>query len=120
MTQTPNPFLAGLMGRCPACGKGSLFSGYLKLAARCCHCEMDFSRADIGDGAAVFVIFLVGAIIVPLVLAVELAATPPVWLHLLIWLPLTTALILALLRPFKATLFALQFKHDAHEARLEE
>ena len=120
MSQTPNPFLAGLLGRCPACGRGSLFSGYLQLADRCASCDQDFAKADVGDGAAVFVIFLVGAIIVPLVLAVELAATPPIWLHMVLWLPLTTALILALLRPFKATLYALQFKNNAQEARLDE
>jgi uncharacterized protein (DUF983 family) len=120
MTETMNPFLAGLMGKCPACGKGSLFSGYLKFADRCSACGEDFSQADAGDGPAVFVIFVAGAIIVPLVLAIELALTPPLWVHLVVWLPLTTALILALLRPFKATLFALQHHNDAHEARLDE
>jgi uncharacterized protein (DUF983 family) len=97
-----------------------LFAGYLKLADRCAHCDQDFAKADVGDGAAVFVMFLVGAIVIPLVLAVELAAMPPLWVHALVWLPLASALTLGLLRPFKATLFALQFKNNASEARLDD
>jgi uncharacterized protein (DUF983 family) len=90
MTEATNPFLAGLMGKCPACGKGSLFSGYLKFADRCSACGEDFAKADAGDGPAVFVIFVAGAIIIPLVLAIELALTPPLWVHMVVWLPLTT------------------------------
>jgi uncharacterized protein (DUF983 family) len=120
MRQDTNPFLAGLLARCPACGKGSLFSGYLKFADHCEACGEDFSKADAGDGPAVFVILVAGAILVPLVLVVELSLTPPLWLHAVLWPPLSTALILALLRPFKATLFALQHHNDAQEARLDE
>lgn len=120
MSENTNPFLAGLLARCPACGKGSLFSGYLKFADQCGACGEDFSKADAGDGPAVFVILAAGAIIVPLVLVVELSLTPPLWGHALLWAPLSTALILALLRPFKATLFALQHHNDAQEARLDE
>ena len=97
-----------------------MFSGYLKLADKCPVCAEDFSHADAGDGPAVFVIFIAGFIIVPLVLAVELSLSPPYWVHLVLWLPLTVALILALLRPFKATLFILQHVHKAREARLED
>ncbi len=97
-----------------------MFSGYLKLADTCGACGQDFSSADVGDGAAVFVMFVVGGIVIPLVLAVELAATPPMWVHAVLWLPLATALTLGLLRPFKATLFALQFKNNAEEARLDD
>ena len=113
-----NPFLAGLTARCPACGKGALFSGYLKFADRCSVCGEDFTQADAGDGPAVFVILVAGAIIVPLVLVVELSLTPPLWAHALIWSPLTLVITLGLLRPFKATLFALQHKHGAEQARL--
>ena len=119
MTQTPNPFLAGLLARCPACGKGSLFSGYLKFADHCEVCGQDFSKADAGDGPAVFVMLAAGAILVPMVLVVELSLTPPLWVHALLWLPVTAALTLGLLRPFKATLFALQHVNEAEEARLD-
>jgi uncharacterized protein (DUF983 family) len=118
MSET-SPFLAGLLGRCPRCGKGALFRSYLKVADACDVCDLDFSDEDSGDGPAVFVMSIVGFIVVPAALALELAASPPVWLHMLIWLPLATLLTLLILPPFKATLFALQWKHNAHEAQLD-
>ena len=120
MTDNINPFLAGLKARCPACGKGALFSGYLKFAERCEVCGEDFTKADAGDGPAVFVMLAAGAIIVPLVLGVELSLRPPLWVHAVLWLPVTAVATLGLLRPFKATLFALQHANDAEQARLEE
>jgi uncharacterized protein (DUF983 family) len=108
------------MGRCPGCGEGDLFAGYLKAARVCGSCGADFSRADSGDGPAVFVMFVVGFIVVPLALVLEVAARPPVWLHLLLWIPLAIVLTLALLRPFKGVLIALQLHHKAEEARLED
>ncbi len=97
-----------------------MFSGFLKVADRCDACGLDYSAEDAGDGPAVFIMFLVGLIVVPLALVLELAAAPPIWLHLILWLPLSLALCLAFLRPFKATLFALQHRHKAQEARLDE
>ena len=118
--QQVNPFLAGLKCRCPRCGRGALFDGFLKPAARCANCGLDYSAEDAGDGPAVFVMFLVGAIVVPLGLALELLVAPPLWAHFLLWAPLTVALSMAFLRPFKGVLIALQFHHKAAEARLEE
>lgn len=118
MTET-SPLFAGLLGRCPRCGKGALFRSYLKVADGCDVCGLDFSNEDSGDGPAVFVMSIVGFIVVPAALALELAASPPVWLHMLLWLPLSTILTLLILPPFKATLFALQWKHNAHEAQLD-
>lgn len=115
-----DPVSAGLRGRCPACGEGDLFIGFLKVAPRCESCGADLSKADSGDGPAVFVMFVVGFIVVPLALVLELAARPPVWLHLLLWLPLSIVLTLLLLRPFKGVLITLQFHHKAEEARLED
>ncbi|MEO1039348.1 MAG: DUF983 domain-containing protein [Pseudomonadota bacterium] len=118
--KTPNPFLAGLRARCPKCGEGVLFSGYLKIADQCPVCGLDFSGEDAGDGPAVFIIFIAGAILVPLALIVELAFTPPLLVHAVLWTPLTMLICLALLRPFKATLFALQYQNAAREARLDD
>ena len=84
MTET-SPFLAGLLGRCPRCGKGALFRKYLKVADACGVCGLDFSSEDSGDGPAVFVMSIVGFIVVPAALALELAVSPPVWLHMLLW-----------------------------------
>jgi uncharacterized protein (DUF983 family) len=114
-----DPIAAGLLGRCPECGEGELFAGYLKAAQSCGSCSADFSRADSGDGPAVFVMFVVGFIVVPLALVLEVAARPPVWLHLVLWIPLAIVLTLALLRPFKGVLITLQLHHKAEEARLE-
>jgi uncharacterized protein (DUF983 family) len=92
----------------------------LTCAAHCKVCGTDLSGQASGDGPAVFVIFIVGAIVVGLALLVEIRHSPPVWLHLVLWLPLPLSMILLLgpMRPFKATLTALQFKHrpqDLHE-----
>lgn len=116
----PSPFLAGLRGRCPRCGEGRLFSGYLKIAETCETCGLDFRGEDAGDGPAVFIMFAVGFVVVPLALMVEVAFKPPIWLHMLLWIPVSLGLILALLPPFKATLYALQYRHAAHEGRLDE
>ncbi len=115
----PNPLAAGLRARCPRCGQGRLFRGFLTLADRCEVCDLDFAGADSGDGPAVFVMFLVGALTVPAALFLELVVTPPLWLHMVIWIPVAVGLSLAFLRPFKATLIALQFRHDASEARFD-
>jgi len=123
MTQPDAPSLAstlaaGLAGRCPACGRGKLFSGYLTLAPRCNVCGLDYSFAEAGDGPAVFVILITGFIVVGAALFVEMAYAPPYWLHALIWGPLAILLPLLLLRSFKGVLIALQYKHKAEEGRL--
>ena len=109
---------AGLAGRCPACGRGKLFSGYLALAPRCDVCGLDYGFAEAGDGPAVFVILITGFIVVGAALFVEMAYAPPYWLHALIWGPLAILLPLLLLRSFKGVLIALQYKHKAEEGRL--
>ena len=113
----PNPVLAGLFCRCPRCGAGKLFSGYLKLASNCDRCGLDLKFADSGDGPAVFVIFLVAPVVV--VLALVTGALVPIapWMHLVLWIPTTLLLSLALLPPFKGVLVNLQYRHDAHEGR---
>lgn len=112
-------WLSGLRCRCPRCGKGPLFSAYLKIAPACTVCGLDYGFADAGDGPAVFVVLVAGAIIAAGAAIVELTFHPPYWMHLVIWLPVTVGLCLALLPPFKATLFALQYRHDAGEGRLQ-
>ena len=123
MTKPDAPSLAstlaaGLAGRCPACGRGKLFSGYLALVPRCNGCGLDYSFAEAGDGPAVFVILITGFIVVGAALFVEMAYAPPYWLHALIWGPLAILLPLLLLRSFKGVLIALQYKHKAEEGRL--
>jgi uncharacterized protein (DUF983 family) len=115
----PGVLTSALLGRCPRCGRGSLFDGYLKQAARCGACGLDYSPFQAGDGPAVFVILIVGAVVAGSALIVEVTWQPPYWLHALLWGPAIILLSLGLLRPFKAALIVLQYKHRAEEGRLE-
>jgi uncharacterized protein (DUF983 family) len=110
--------LRGLCCRCPRCGKGRLFAGFLTLAPRCEACGLDNSFADSGDGPAVFVVFIAGFIVVFAALLVEIVFAPPLWVHALIWLPLILITTLAPLRPMKGLMIALQYHHKAEEGRL--
>ena len=115
-----NPIVTGLTCRCPACGEGALFEGYLRVGARCEACGQDLRAADSGDGPAVFIIIIVGMIACFAALITEFNFHPPVWVHLVLWLPLSAILTLVLLRPFKGVLIALQFHHKASEARNDD
>lgn len=109
---------AGIAGRCPACHRGRLFSGYLSLAPNCNICGLDYGFADAGDGPAVFVILVTGFVVTGLALATEILYAPPYWLHAALWGPLAILLPLILLRSFKGVLIALQFRHKAEEGKL--
>lgn len=111
-----SPFASGLACRCPRCGRGPLFDGFLQVAERCAACGCDLWKADSGDGPAVFIIFIMGALVVPLALLVESAFAPPYWVHVAVWPPVILGGTLALLRPMKATLIALQFHHRASDS----
>jgi uncharacterized protein (DUF983 family) len=113
------PIGRGLRGRCPRCGEGKLFQGFLGLRPRCEQCGLDFSFADAGDGPAVFVILIGGAIVVFAALMTEVVYQPPYWVHAALWLPLILIVTLAPLRPIKGLLIALQYHHKAAEGRLE-
>ena len=93
-----------------------MFSGFLTVASQCEACGFDLRKADSGDGPAVFIILIVGTIVGFSALITEVAFHPPVWLHLIVWLPLTAILCLALMRPFKGVMIALQFHNKASEA----
>ncbi|MEZ5932999.1 MAG: DUF983 domain-containing protein [Alphaproteobacteria bacterium] len=107
----PSPWATGLRCACPACGAAPLFQGFLQVRKNCPACGADLSGQDSGDGPVPFVIFLVGAIVVGLALVTEVRYEPPVWLHLVLWLPLTVLLVLVLMRPAKALMIAFQYKH---------
>ncbi len=120
MSKAVSPFLAGIRCRCPQCGEGELFQGYLRFRDHCRVCNADFKAADSGDGPAVFVILIVGAIVAPLLIILQYGFDLPGWLALTLTVAAAIALCLWLLRPFKATLFALQWKHKAREATHED
>ncbi len=122
MTEPPgaNPFLSGFLGRCPACGRGGLFEGFLKLAPVCRVCAQPLGEADSGDGPAVFVIMIVGFLVVFAALYTEVAFRPPIWVHLAVWLPLAAVLCLGLLRPAKGLMVAAQIRNHAAQYRRDE
>lgn len=114
-----SPLVTGLGGACPRCGRGRLFKGFLAIRPKCEACGLDFTFIDSGDGPAFFVMSAVGLVIVALAMWVEFAFEPPIWVHMAIWVPLTIVLSLALVRPAKGLLIALQFTNKAAEGRLE-
>ena len=114
---TAHPLAAGLLGRCPNCGEGHLFEGFLQVSPRCEACGFDLAKADSGDGPAVFVIMVAGFLMAFGALFPEVAFSPPVWVHLVVWLPATLVICLVLLRPFKGAMLAAQFMNKASEAR---
>ncbi len=113
-----NPITTGLHCRCPRCGEGRLFQGFLTLAPRCSACGLDYAFIDSGDGPAQFVILIVGFVIAGAALLVEIRFSPPIWVHIVLWGPLVLILCLGMLRPLKGVLVAMQYHHRAEEGRL--
>jgi uncharacterized protein (DUF983 family) len=116
----PAPAQAAAKGLCPRCGNRTLFAGLATFAPKCRACGLDFSTFNVGDGPAAFLIFIVGGIVVALAILLELRASPPWWLHVLLWLPLAAILTVGLLRLAKALLLALEYRHRAREGRIAE
>ncbi|GGE14350.1 membrane protein [Aureimonas endophytica] len=114
-----DPGKAAARGRCPRCGEGRLFHGFLKLRPACDNCGLDYGFADSGDGPAAFVILFVSVIVVGLALWLEVTVSPPFWVHLILWLPLTVLLALPAMRIMKGALIGLQYRNRASEGRLE-
>jgi uncharacterized protein (DUF983 family) len=109
-----NAVTRGLKQRCPSCGTGRLFSGFLKTVHSCdtCNEEIHHHRAD--DAPPYFTITIVGHIIIPALLAVEVFYRPEIWIHMAIWLPLTLILSLGMLQPIKGALVGLQWALYMH------
>jgi uncharacterized protein (DUF983 family) len=112
------PIQAGLMACCPRCGAHTLFSGWTKFAARCRACGLDFDQFNVGDGPAAFLTLIIGAIIAGSAIAVELIFSPPFWVHVLLWPPITLGLILGALRAGKGVLLALEYRNAAREGKI--
>jgi len=105
-----DPIRAGLLCRCPRCGRGALFEGFLRVPARCAECGLDLKAIETGDGPATFIMQIAGFLVGFSALATEIALHPPIWLHLLIWPPLVAALSLGLMRPGKGLMIALHYR----------
>ena len=104
---------AALFGFCPQCGARTLFSGWTRFAERCRACGLDLTRFNVGDGPAAFLTLIVGAAVVILALWLQLAAAPPWWLHVLLWVPLTLVGVILGLRVAKAALLQSEYRNKA-------
>ena len=112
------PVQTGIRGRCPRCGEGSIFNGFLALKPGCDHCGLDYSFADPADGPAFFVICFGCVPAVAFAIWLEVAYTAPYWVHLVTTLPLILLTCIPLLRPLKGWLVASQYFYKAEEGRL--
>jgi uncharacterized protein (DUF983 family) len=110
--RAPVPLTRAALGcRCPRCGEGRVFAGVLTIQPTCPVCGLDISAHDAGDGPQVFVILILGLVVVGLAALVELRFSPPIWVHLVLWTPLILVGAVELLRPLKAGLIALEYRH---------
>ncbi|MEO6360535.1 MAG: DUF983 domain-containing protein [Sphingomicrobium sp.] len=113
----PSPLAAALSGTCPKCGEGPLFIRGIAFADRCRNCDLDFGQFNVGDGAAAFLILIIGALLTIGAITVELAFEPAYWVHL-IWIPIGGGLTILGLRLAKAFLLAQEYRHRAREGRI--
>jgi uncharacterized protein (DUF983 family) len=113
------PVSAVLRGRCPRCGGGKLFKGFLGLQPSCSACGLVYDFGESDDGPAVFVVLVGGAIVIGGALWTEVTYAPPMWIEMAVFVPATLIVCLGLLRPFKAILIGLQYATKAGEGRLK-
>ena len=104
----------GFRGRCPRCGEGKLFRAFLKVDNKCPVCGLDFTPHRADDLPANLVIIIVGHVMVPLALWIEINYSPPVVLQLAIYLPATLLASLLLLQPVKGAVVGLQWALRMH------
>jgi uncharacterized protein (DUF983 family) len=114
---SPSTISAGLRCRCPSCGEGHLFDGFLRLAPACEACGLDFGFAEPADGPAFFVMSGVGIVVTALWAVWAVVADPPIWAQFLVVVPALVGGCLATLRPTKAWLVAEQHVRKAEEGR---
>ncbi len=112
----PGIVRAALFGLCPRCGARTLFDGVASFAPRCRVCALDIAGFNVGDGPAAFLTLIIGALVTGLALWLELAAHPPFWVHIALWVPFTAGAVVWGLRVGKAALLAAEYRRGAHEA----
>lgn len=106
--------LRGWRCRCPQCGEGRLFSGYIKVADSCAACGLDLRDHRADDAPPYVTILVVGHVVIPVLLAVEQLWAPAQWLQFAFWLPVTLLMTLWLLRPVKGTLVGFLWSRRMH------
>lgn len=111
---------AAFHGLCPQCGAKTLFAGPARFDHKCKSCGLDFDQYNVGDGPAAFLTLIIGGLMVALALTVEVTITPPMWVHMLLWIPLTAILVFVGLRMGKAMLLIQEHHKKAAEGRLDQ
>ena len=112
-----SPVQAAARGLCPRCGSRTLFAGRAAFADKCRACGLDFHAFNVGDGPAAFLTLIVGAFITVLAISIDLNLRPPIWVHLLLWPPVTGLAVLFSLRFAKALMLGLEYRNQAGESR---
>ncbi len=107
----------GATGRCPCCGRGRLFAGYLKPVDICSACGEDYSAIRADDGPAWLTILIVGHIVVAAVLIEESVGLWPVWLSMSVFPLLAVVLSLLLLPAAKGAFIGMIWATKAAEMR---
>jgi uncharacterized protein (DUF983 family) len=112
-----NPYAAAALGRCPRCGEGYLFDGFLKVAPACEACGLETGKLGNGEGPAVFIILIAGFLLAFGALICQIAFHWPIWLLLVVWLPLSVVVCIGLLRPMKGLMIATQYANQIGQDR---
>lgn len=116
----PDVLPAALFGLCPNCGQKTLFRSVTAFAPKCRACGLDYDQYNVGDGPAAFLTLIVGGLIVAIALIVEVNFQPPIWVHVILWLPLTIAAVVGALRVSKGILLILEHRNQAREGSIDD
>ncbi len=119
-TPVPHPLQVALHGLCPRCGAKTLFAGITNFTDRCPACGLDIDGFNVGDGPAAFLTLIIGTIIMIGAVTLTLTLAPPIWVHLLIWTPITAIGIIGALRLAKGALISLEYRNAAREGQLKK
>ena len=119
LANAPTIAQVALKGLCPRCGKPTLFAKWSNFADRCPNCGLDFTKFNVGDGPAAFLTLILGALVVILAITLELKVHPPLWLHMLIWIPFTAGGVVLSLRAAKGALMSAEYRNAAREGRID-
>ena len=115
----PPVWRAALFGLCPECGGKGLFEGVAQFRPRCPSCGFEAARYNVGDGPAAFLTLIIGALLTVAAILFDFAVEPPMWVHVILWVPLTMGAVIYGLRIAKAALLASEHQRQAAEGRVE-
>ncbi len=112
-------FVAGTRGLCPRCGEPTVYAGLIKFADRCSACGLNFAEINVDDGPAAFLTLIIGAVVVGAAVILQVAYDPPVWLQMLIWVPISAAAVVACLRVAKGVLLTIEYRQAARQGKIK-